>query len=148
MKVQVERAIETALLTDAEIERNVLAALAHGGRPDLAVQVVLVDDSTLADLHARFLGDASPTDVMAFDLGQEGEGPEAEIYASVECAERVARQRGVPPARELALYLVHGSLHLCGHDDHGDEERARMRAAERSVLDGLGWAPDLAPHDE
>jgi probable rRNA maturation factor len=36
------------------------------------------------------------------------------------------------------LYVVHGTLHLLGHDDHGALERARMRRAERRVLAALG----------
>ena len=39
---------------------------------------------------------------------------------------------------ELALYVVHGCLHLCGFDDHGERPRRRMRRAERAVLAELG----------
>jgi len=49
--------------------------------------------------------------------------------------------------RELVLYVVHGALHLCGFDDHDPDERAAMRAAERSVMGRLGYPEDLAPHD-
>ena len=113
----------------------------------MAIDVVMVDDPTLAALHARFLGDPTPTDVMAFDLGHEGGGPEGEIYVSLDRARAVAAARGADVARELALYLVHGALHLCGFDDHAEAERERMRAAETSVLDGLGYAREALPHD-
>jgi len=109
---------------------------------------VIVDDRTLADLHGRFLGDPSPTDVIAFDLGAEGGGPAAEIYASLDCARRVAARRGVSLERELALYLIHGSLHLCGLDDHAEEGRREMRNAERALLAELGYEHDSAPHEE
>lgn len=138
--------VEPGLVADGEAERAVEAALAHGGRAGILVDVLLVADETLADLHGRFLGDPAPTDVIAFDLGGGG-GPEAEIYVSVDCARRVAAERGVEPARELALYLVHGALHLCGFDDHEDADRSAMRAAERAILAALGYAPDSAPHD-
>lgn len=133
------------------------AALAHGGRSDRLVDVVLVADATLTELHARFLGDDTPTDVMAFDLeGEKQEdaaeaeaedGPSAEIYVSVDCARRVALERGVTLQRELALYVVHGCLHLCGLDDHEDADRARMREAEVTVLDALGYARDERVHE-
>jgi len=146
--VRVTRTVEESSLADAEVERAVEAALAHGGRAGLAVDVGFVDDPQLAELHLRFLGDGSPTDVMAFDLGEEGGGPAAEVYVSVDCARRVARRRGVDVARELALYLVHGTLHLCGYDDHEPAARASMRAAEAELLQSLGYAPDVLPHDE
>jgi len=134
------------LVTDAEATRAVEAALEHGGRSGLEVEVLLVADATLTELHGRFLGDPTPTDVITFELGGGG-GPEAEIYVSVDCARRVAAERGLEPARELALYLVHGALHLCGFDDHGAEDRSAMRAAEREVLERLGYAPDPTSHD-
>ena len=147
MAIEITWTVEARPLTDEAIRAAVEAALAHGGRAGLAVEVVLLDDPSLAALHDQWLGDPSVTDVMAFDLGDEGEGPAAEVYASVDRARELARKRGVDWGRELALYLVHGTLHLCGHDDHEDEERAAMRAAEAAVMEGLGYPPDLAPHD-
>lgn len=144
--MHVRRSVAERVAGDAAIRAAAAAALAHGGRPGLAVDVILVSDRALAALHAQFLGDASPTDVMAFDLGSEAEGPGAEIYVSVDCARRVARARGVTAERELLLYVVHGALHLCGFDDHADAERRRMRAAEARVLGALGLPPDPGPH--
>ncbi|MSR61192.1 MAG: rRNA maturation RNase YbeY [Planctomycetes bacterium] len=128
------------LLSDAEVCAAVSAALAHGGRPGLTLAVVFVADAELARLHAEHLGDPSPTDVLAFDLGEEGDGPAGEVYVSVERARAVARERDLAPDAELLLYVVHGCLHLCGHDDHAPRARARMRAAERAVLALLGSA--------
>jgi len=141
LTVRVTRDAEPEVLGEPEVTRVVSAALRFGGRADLAVEVVLVDDSTLAELHGRFLGDESPTDVLACDLGEDGNGPGAEIYASVERALEEANAAGAPPAHELAWYLVHGALHLCGYDDHDDQDRARMRSAESEVLRALGYAP-------
>jgi len=145
--VHVAWEVEARPLSDDAVRAAVEAALRAGGRGGAELSVALVDDPTLAALHGRFLDDATPTDVMSFDLGEEGEGPVGEVVVSVDTAARVAAERGVPVARELALYLVHGTLHLCGFDDVDDAERAAMRAAERRVLDGLGYAPDPLPHD-
>ena len=132
-------------LATRDVRRAVSKALEHGGRGAIEIDVVFVDDATLAGLHARFLGDSAPTDVLAFDLGDE-HGAAGEIWASVDCARRVARERGVAAARELALYVVHGALHLCGFDDHRSVDRKRMRAAEATVMEALGYARDLGPH--
>ena len=127
-------------IPDRAVRAAVAAALAHGGRTGLAIGAVLVDDATLAGLHGRFLGDPSPTDVIAFDLDDGLGGVAAEVYVSVECAERVARERGVAVADEVALYLVHGALHLCGYDDRTPAQRTRMRAAEARVIETLAPA--------
>ena len=63
-----------------------------------------------------------------------------EIVASGEMAVGRAGEFGWSPERELALYLVHGMLHLCGYDDHTAPQRRTMRRAEAEVLRTLGWA--------
>jgi probable rRNA maturation factor len=128
-------------MTDAAVRRAARAALFRGGRPEVGLGIVFVDDARLCALHAEYLGDASATDVITFDLGEEGAGPAGELYVSVERARAEARRRGVTVARELALYVVHGALHLCGYDDRDPKSRARMRAAERALLAGLGYRP-------
>lgn len=146
--VRIHRAVGARELRTERARRAVATALRQGGRPDLRLDVVLLDDARIAELHARFLGDPRPTDVLAFDLGaSEDDGPDAEIYVSVECARRVAGARGAPVARELALYLVHGALHLCGYDDHRAEDRRSMREAESRVMEELGYAAEHLPHD-
>jgi probable rRNA maturation factor len=121
---------------EREIEAAARAALLHGGREELALSVAIVDDARIAELHGRWFDDPTPTDVISFDLGDEP-GPAGELYVSLECALRVARERGGDPARELLLYVVHGALHLCGFDDIEPRDRARMRRAERTVLSQL-----------
>lgn len=129
-------------LDEANARRALAAALAHGGQPDLRVDLVFVDDATLARMHGEYLGDPSPTDVITFDLrGDEPEdagGPDAEIYVSVDRARAVAVERATSVESELTLYVVHGALHLVGFDDREDDARAEMRDAERSVLGTLG----------
>jgi probable rRNA maturation factor len=148
VNVRVHWDVERDVIADEEVVRTLCAALDHGGRQGLEVDVILVDAPTLADLHARFLGDPSETDVIAFDLGEEGgEGPAAEIYVSLDRARSVARARGGRVEREVALYIVHGALHLCGFDDRSEEDRGAMRAAEACVLGALGHPAESGPHE-
>jgi probable rRNA maturation factor len=72
--------------------------------------------------------------------GRRGAGKviDGEIVISAETAHRVARRYGTTPAVELALYLVHGLLHLCGYDDLSTPERRLMRRRESEVL--RAWA--------
>ena len=147
MSVGVSWDVALRPVPDATLAAACCAALEHGGRAGLAVELILVDDPTLTELHGRFLDDPTPTDVITFDLGEDGEGPAGELYVSVDCADRVSGARGVSLERELCLYIVHGALHLCGFDDHEPEERSAMRAAEAAVMQGLGFEADSAPHD-
>ena len=143
--LRLTRTVVVPELEDREALGALAAALAYGGRDELKVDLLFVDDPTLSELHEQFLDDPSVTDVMAFDYtGDEdllGEGdrpdPEAEVYVSVDRARAVAAERGESVRDELLLYIVHGSLHLCGLDDHAADDREEMRAAERSVLSSL-----------
>jgi probable rRNA maturation factor len=132
--VTVDWQVRPRLATDAQLAAAAEAALAHGGRAGVELGLVLVDDAALCALHERWMGDPSPTDVLSFDLGAELGGPAGEVYVSVDCARRVARERELDPVGELLLYVVHGVLHLCGYDDREPADRRRMRAAERKVL--------------
>ena len=116
----------------ALLRRVVRAALVHGGAPLMPVSLLLCDDVEIAAIHARWLGDATPTDVISFAIDGA-----AELAISTETAARCARTRGHAVADEIALYVAHGLLHLCGYDDRGARARARMRAAERAVLASL-----------
>ena len=144
--IEVHWATDRRPATDEAVQRAAAAAALHGGRAGLALSVVFVPEEELTALHAEHLGDPTPTDVITFDLG-DGGGPQGELYVSVDRALAEASQRGVPAERELLLYVVHGVLHLCGHDDHEPHDRARMRAAERAVLEQLGYPPDETPRE-
>lgn len=117
----------------AFLRRVVEAVLVHAGRPDLEVSLLLTDDDGIAELHDRFMGDPTTTDVMSF----ETDGT-ADVVVNVAQARREAALRGTTIRAELALYVAHGLLHVCGHDDHGVRARRAMRAAESAVLASLG----------
>ena len=120
------------------LHRVVENALAFVDRPELEVSLLLTGDADIAELHGRFLGDAMPTDVISFPM-DDG----VDVVVNVQRARREARRRGTTIRAELALYLVHGILHACAYDDRTSRERARMRAAERAVMDRLAlrYAP-------
>lgn len=114
------------------LRKVVRAALTHGKRLDMPVSLLLTDDREIARLHAQFLDDATPTDVISFAVDGA-----AELVVSVTTAVRRARELGHPWRAEVALYVVHGILHQCGYDDVRMRDRKLMRAAERAVLASL-----------
>ncbi len=95
--------------------------------PDLEeLEISILDDEAIADVHARFLEDPTPTDVITFHHG--------EILISADTAARQAAEHSQPLQRELALYLIHGLLHLHGHDDHAPEAAQVMRQTQERIL--------------
>jgi probable rRNA maturation factor len=100
-------------------------------RPDtLALSLTFLSDRELAQLHGQFLDDPTETDVITFPA-QPGFGFAGEICVSVDAARR---QPGRVFSDELALYVVHGWLHLAGHDDLAPAKKRRMRRAEQRAL--------------
>ncbi len=142
----VESPAQPSALSDGRLGEVVSTALAHGQYGHLSLGLVFVSDETLTSMHSQYLSDATPTDVITFDLGEDDPGLNGELYISVDCAQRLATERKVSFERELALYVVHGTLHLCGFDDHDPKERAEMREAEAVVMGELGFEVDTLPH--
>ena len=132
-------------------DRPLLRRLCRAAAPEewdgCELAVTLVDDAEIAEMNWGFLGEDGPTDVLAFPL----EGPDGserpvvgEVVVSAERALAEAAARGLEPREELALYVVHGVLHLAGHDDHDAGQRARMQEREREVLAAEGLRRDAA----
>lgn len=112
-----------------ELVRFVLGRESHGGR----IGICFVDDERITQLHGDFLGDQSATDVITFPLEKTvSRLLDGEIVISTETADRQAQERGWAPLREVHLYLIHGLLHLLGHDDidvEGSEAMKRLQEA-------------------
>jgi len=100
-----------------------------------SLSIVLVSDTEIARLNLRYHAVAGTTDVLSFDYG-DGHG---ELIISVAQAITQARRYRTTPSRELALYIVHGILHLQGYDDLTPSKRRPMRAAERRLLRKLDF---------
>jgi probable rRNA maturation factor len=100
--------------------------------------VLLVGDRAIRRLNRTYLNHDHPTDVLAFSQQEGFPSPErhllGDVVISVETAARQARAHGHSLAREVALLLIHGILHLVGYDDATPKARRRMGAAERRLL--------------
>lgn len=104
-----------------------------------SISIVLVDDATIHGINRRHLGHDWPTDVITFPLSDPGDSElSGELVLSTEMAAATSREAGVDPQAELALYLVHGLLHLCGYDDQNDADSNLMRRREAEILAQAG----------
>ena len=121
------------------LEGLVRRALAAEGIQRAEISLTLVDDRRIGRLHAEWFGDPSPTDVITFPLSEPGADLLAgDLVVSAETAQRRGREFGWPARCELAYYVVHGLLHLTGHDDTAPTLRRAMRARERAVMRAIG----------
>jgi probable rRNA maturation factor len=105
------------------------------------LSIAVVGAQAMSTMHERYLNTAGPTDVLTFDLGCDRRRGrlDAEIVVCADVARRNAKARDIASSRrELALYLVHGVLHLAGYDDHSASAFKRMHAREDELLVGLG----------
>ncbi len=137
-RITVHAAVQAAEITTPAIRRAVRAALS-GYRID-SISVAIVDDSTIAELHERYMRDPRPTDVLSFDLRDDPAGREieGEIVLSAEMARKAARSLGLSERQEVLRYAIHGALHLAGWNDRTAGERAKMRREEDRVLGRIG----------
>ncbi|MFZ5609407.1 MAG: rRNA maturation RNase YbeY [Pseudomonadota bacterium] len=162
--VEIARDGWTAGLPDiAQQVRRVIAATfagaGHGqwldGPCEAELAVVLSDDAAVARLNQRYRCKAGATNVLSFPAAapaalarpwQEGEPPLliGDIVLAHETVVAEASVQGKSLADHLSHLLVHGCLHLLGHDHIEDKEAAIMEGCERVILAGLGIADPYA----
>jgi probable rRNA maturation factor len=115
-----------------ELESLARATLIGEGANDVELSVSLVTEAEIADLHERYMGEAGPTDVLSFPLDADDRDEDGvRILGDVVISPDVAaRNRPENPTAEVRLLLVHGILHLLGHDHDDDDARAEMWAVQ------------------
>lgn len=122
------------------------AARPEPGSP-VELTIVLSDDRQLQELNRQYREIDAPTDVLAFPSGEIDPESQAEylgdVLISVERARAQAEAGGHPLQAELQLLVVHGVLHLLGHDHGEPDEKERMWQAQAELLKKLGL--DLSP---
>jgi probable rRNA maturation factor len=110
-----------------ELARTTLAAEGVA-RSELSLSFVTTEE--MADLHRTYLGEEGPTDVLSFPL-EESDEDDVRILGDVVIAPAVAAaNRPQDAPAELRLLLVHGILHLLGHDHEDEADRAEMWAKQ------------------
>jgi probable rRNA maturation factor len=121
---------------DRPVDVDGLTALAREvlmgeGVPSAELSVSFVDEAEIAGLHERYLGEAGPTDVLSFPLDEEEGEDGIRVLGDVVIAPAVAAANNTDdPAAELRLLIVHGVLHIIGHDHEHDLEKAAMWARQ------------------
>jgi probable rRNA maturation factor len=105
----------------AEIARGVLRAERV---PAAALSFTFVAPARMAALNRRHLGHRGPTDIITFELAPVPGAPRAgDVYLCPDVARENARRHGVSVREEVARLVVHGTLHVLGHEHPDDETR-------------------------
>jgi len=90
------------------------------------VEIAVVDDAAIAQVHAEFLNDPTETDAITFPYG--------EILVSCDTAARYAAEHGLSPCEELFRYMVHGLTHLHGYLDYEPADREALFAVQEPLV--------------
>ncbi len=113
-----------------KIGQSLLTAVQHS---DAVLSVLLTDDKTMAQLHGRWMGEPSPTDVLSFSMG-ESAGNGAKILGDIAISVETAKRRNPKNScGEVMDYLIHGLLHLVGFDHLRRADRQRMDQEARRL---------------
>jgi probable rRNA maturation factor len=111
--------------------REAVAAVLRAERAGNAmVSVAFVTRRRIAALNRKHIGHSGPTDVISFGLTRgRGDPVIGDIYIAPEIAGDNARARGVGVREEMVRVLVHGTLHVLGHDHPEGDDAVRARSA-------------------
>jgi probable rRNA maturation factor len=149
---------------DAPVDVERWVRLAHdvlqaeGVQGEAELSLLFIDEQAMAELNQRFMDKTGPTDVLAFPIDENGPigrwpdagstGPErtdpepgdaplllGDVVRCPAVAARQAPEHAGTFDDEVALLVVHGVLHVLGHDHAEDAEAARMQAREQELLE-------------
>ncbi len=125
------------------VARKLLHAVDEDGS---SLSLMLVDDAAIRELNREHRGKDKATDVLSFPIDgasstRESPGPEhllGDVVISLDTARRQAADYDASLQRELYRLLIHGVLHVLGHDHEEPMERRIMRSEERRLADAIG----------
>lgn len=142
VKVEITNLNRSYKLNEAFIKKITGKVLSRVKTPrkKIELEFIFLDDKKIRFLNKRYKKRDAPTDVLSFDLDMDEVNPGhflGEIYISSDTAFRNSRVFNTDLGRELALYIIHGILHLFGYDDEKAPDRARMWRAQERILEWL-----------
>ncbi|HLF17381.1 MAG TPA: rRNA maturation RNase YbeY [Candidatus Omnitrophota bacterium] len=138
MAVQAENYQKKIRLNLPKIRQIARTIIRRKGIAQATLTVVFVTATKIRALNRKFLKRTYTTDVLAFDLGTSRKCLAGDVIISVDAASANAKTYGTGVSQELALYLVHGILHLLGYDDHRKKDIVRMRREEKKLMAFIG----------
>jgi probable rRNA maturation factor len=130
----------TGGVTEARVVAAVASVLAAEGAEAEEITVVFLGDEEVREMNRHFLGRDYATDVLAFPLQEQGAPVVGDIFVGADQVARQAAEHEVPHEEEVLRVVVHGTLHLLGHDHPEDASRmeSEMWRRQEALLARLG----------
>ncbi len=119
--------------------------------PEAELSILLVDEATMSDYHERFMGEPGPTDVLSFPMDElrpprDDEDPPLGLLGDIVLCPTVtaaqAAENSRTPEGEADYLLIHGLLHLLGHDHAEPEEKRVMFGLNDQII--AAWEKRLS----
>ncbi|HEY1663171.1 MAG TPA: rRNA maturation RNase YbeY [Verrucomicrobiae bacterium] len=126
------------------LKKITTAVLAELKIADAMLEINLLGAKEMAALNETFLHHDGPTDVITFDYASAGSKLHGEIFICVDVAVLQAKEFETHWQSEIVRYVVHGVLHLLGHDDTNATVRQRMKREENRLMRKLAEKFSLA----
>ena len=118
LAIDISSSVRRLLVSRARVRETAIAALGAEGVRNAMLSITFVGRAAISELNRRYLRHRGPTDVISFGLGRTG-GRGAvigDIYICPEVARDNAKRQGIPIGEEVLRLVVHGTLHVLGHD--------------------------------
>lgn len=129
---------------DRDLLRQIIGELNHSNLalPEGKINLKLVDDATQQALNKQYSGNDYATDVLSFSYiendGDPIDGVIGEMTVSLETAARQADHAGITLAEEVAILVLHGVLHIAGHDHQTPTDRLKIDHLQAKFAAGVG----------
>ena len=128
--------IDLPALNYPQVERWIRAVAAQYNFSVGELNYIFCDDEKILAVNREFLQHDYYTDIITFDYTEENV-INGELYISIDTVRANAQEYGQSFPDELHRVIIHGILHLCGLDDHCEEDIKEMREAENLSLEKL-----------
>ncbi|MFA5553059.1 MAG: rRNA maturation RNase YbeY [Phycisphaerae bacterium] len=139
LNIQITYCVKKKDISSQAVKKLVNTICEKFGLSEANIGIVVIADSQIKKLNAKFLGHNKITDCLSFDLSGDSCVKSFEIIINNALAAREALRRGHCVKAELALYITHGLLHQLGFDDQKPGDAKKMHKAEDEILQKLGY---------
>jgi probable rRNA maturation factor len=118
LAIDISSSVRRLSVSRARVREAAVAALKAERAKDAMLSITFVGRATISQLNRRYLGHHGPTDVISFGLGRVGRrgAVVGDVYICAEIARENAKTQGISAGEELLRLVIHGTLHVLGHD--------------------------------
>jgi probable rRNA maturation factor len=129
LAIDISSSVRRLTVSRLLVRKAAVAALRAERVKDAMLSITFVGRATMSRLNRRYLGHHGATDVISFGLERVGRrGPVVgDVYICAEVARDNAKRQGISAGEELLRLVIHGTLHVLGHDHPGGSERTASR---------------------